>query len=803
MSQLENPTAATTLWYGQPAETWIEALSIGNGRLGAMVYGRTTTELLQLNEDSVHYGGKQDRTPYGAHSHLSELRRLIRQGEHARAEELVNLTFIPNPSAQRHYEPLATLNLDFGHGEDAVIGYRRSLDLKTGIAVTRYEHRGVHWEREVYASFPDQVIVVSISASKRSKFVVRLSRFSEVEYDTNEFFDDMRQVDESVVMDFAMGRRHGIQAICAMTVLCNDSGTVEIVNKNFVVKSASAHLIVAGQTSFRHADPTAVAIDDINRTRDHIEHLRGRHVADRTTVVGNTAQLVLNSDRSEDHQPTNERLQAQPTPSLIQLYHKFGQYLLVSSSRATLKQPELSLPSNLQGLWNPSFSPPWGCRFTININTQMNYWPCHIWNLSRHSDPLFLLLERMADRGQVTAKEVYGSKRKGAWCAHHNTDLWADTDPVDHWMPSALWPLGGAWLCLHIWERYLFEGPEDTLCGEPFLEKMFPVLEGAVKFLLDFLTEDIEGEYLIISPSLSPENSYWQTTSSGEQVKGTLCEASTIDTQIVSALLRAYLDALAATTLLHDPTLPSKVTQVLSRLPPLRISPSGHLQEWQHPYPEPEPGHRHFSHLFPLYPDTAITPIATPQLAAACRKTLKTRLAHGGAHTGWSRAWLVCLYARLHDGEECLKHLKLLLEESTLPNLFDTHPPMQIDGNFGGCAGVLEMLVQSHEVEESVDGGGRGRRRVVRLLPACPSEWLRYGGMLEGAKARGGAEVSFAWRDGGLVGRVVVRSQGREEFVVKMLGGREAIIPWKSGTWGISVAGGIFTDPEIELMEEG
>ncbi|GAB7366715.1 hypothetical protein MBLNU230_g0673t1 [Neophaeotheca triangularis] len=519
-----------------------------------MVYGRTHTELLQLNEDSVYYGGKQDRVPYGAHNHLPRLRQLIRNGEHAKAEELVNLAFIPNPSAQRHYEPLATVKVEFDHDESAVTEYRRSLDLVRGVAVTSFQCDGVEWKRETLASYPDDVVVVSVTTSVRSRYVVRVSRFGEVEYDTNEFFDRMEQAGDGVlVMEFATGGIQGIHASCAVAAFCDDDGSVEVVGNNIVVESASSYLIITGQTSFRRIDPTAAVLDDIARARKGAKKLLGEHLVDRNGVLEDSAQLVLSDDSGPGDLPTDFRLQAGSAPELVQLYHDFGKHLIISSSRNVGVQPDLSLPSNLQGLWNPSFSPPWGCRYTININTQMNYWPCHIWGLTSHSDPLFFLLERMAERGQVTAKQMYGSQRKGAWCAHHNTDPWADTNPVDRWMPSTLWPLGGAWLCLHIWERYLFEGAEDQLCGKPFLQRMLPVLEGAVKFLLDFLVEDEEGRHLVTSPSLSPENSYWQLGSAGVMVKGTFCEGSTMDIQIISALFLAYLDIASIAAIYHDP----------------------------------------------------------------------------------------------------------------------------------------------------------------------------------------------------------------------------------------------------------
>jgi len=796
----------SVLSYSTPAETWNEALPIGNGRLGAMVYGRTAKELIQLNEDSVYSGGRQERTPKQACKYLPELRRLIREGEHESAEELVNLAFIPTPSSQRHYEPLATIDILFGNDKLPVTCYQRSLDLFGGVASTTFERDGVQWCRELIASYEHDVIIVRIWSSRKSRFVARLSRRSENEWDTNEFCDTIEKIGDKVVMQSSSGGVDGIKSCCALTVQCDSNGSSEIIGGSIVVDAKETFIILAAQTTFRHADPVAAASSDIdNALQAGQSQIWTSHLASHYELMSR-ARLTFNTTEHNDncnHNGTTSH-SSSLDPRLIELYNNHGKYLLISSSRPLSQNAITSLPSNLQGIWNPSLSPPWGCRFTININTQMNYWPCHIWNLSACSDPLFHLLLRMSERGEKTAREIYGCTRLGAWCAHHNTDLWADTDPVDRWMPSALWPLGGAWLCLHVCERYEFNGEQDSLNGEPFLEKMLPVMEGAVAFLLDFLipaSSHTNEKNLTTCPSLSPENSYWTLNNSGARVKGTLCEGSTMDIQIIDALFHAYLaltehprPAAAKTSSLR-----TEIQKALPRLPPLKISADGRLSEWQHPYAEPEPGHRHFSHLFPLYPGTAITPSQTPELATACRKTLQNRLADGGgAHTGWSRAWLICLYARLGDGEECAKHLEVMLGKSTLPNLFSSHPPMQIDGNFGACAGVLEMLVQSHETEPETepeekqavpDGPGRARRRrrVLRLLPACPQAWLERGGLLEGVRCRGGFELKIVWRAGAVDTKSsTVQSQGRESAAVVMPNGLRFIVPQCEGHWSLS-----------------
>lgn len=782
--QVSSPSASEHAipWYKQPAKTWNEALPVGNGRLGSVVYGRTATELLQLNEDSVYNGGRQDRTPKHSRANLPRLRHLIRKGEHELAEELVDLTFVPMPSCQRHYEPLASIKMNFGHDEPDITGYRRSLDLLKGVASVKYEYKGVEWHRELIASYEHDVMLMKVRSSKATKYSLRMSRLSENEWDSNEFYDIMETTDDSIIMRFGSGIAGTVQSCCAVAACCDTQGSISMLGGTIVIEAREAHLIIAARSSFRHDDPTLAARLDIDKAiqadpaRIWEAHVDSHYEA----TTGMRLTLFEKDELQENQRPTDQRIDSSARAGLVELYHNHGRYLLKSSSRPSLIETALSLPSNLQGIWNPSFSPPWGCRFTININTQMNYWPCHIWDLSASSDPLFYLLLRMADRGRKTAAEMYGCKRSGAWCAHHNTDPWADTDPVDRWMPSTLWPLGGTWLCLHIWERYEFEGDADRLGGESFLDKMHPVIEGAVLFLLDFLVEDKESRYLVTSPSLSPENSYWTLDSANRKVKGTLCEGSTIDMEIVKALFRAYIkfNALSAAQL----ALLLEVRAALARLPPLQRGEDGRLMEWQEPYEEVEPGHRHFSHLFPLYPGDAITPSNTPELADACRKTLEHRLAHGGAHTGWSRAWLICLYARLHDGEQALKHLELMLSTSTLPNLFSSHPPMQIDGNFGACAGILEMLIQSHETQQH---DSKPSRRIIRILPACPQVWMLQGGRMEGVKARGGFKLAFEWLENAVLRQSTVESPGREAAVLILPSGEEFTVPCESGKWTI------------------
>ncbi|TFW16602.1 glycoside hydrolase family 95 protein [Duganella callida] len=762
-----------SLWYDQAAGPWVEALPVGNGRLGAMIFGRVAQERIQLNEDTLFAGGPYDPNNPHALAALPRIRALIDQEKYAQAAELIASSMIGVPQTQMPYGAAGDLLLDFD-GMSGAADYRRWLDLDTAIAGTRFSIGKTRYRREVFASVPEQVIAIRLTASggllnfdagyrhpdKASYGGTdyagdeSATSAASVPWDYRETLREQQRpaglalhddADNALLIEGRNIAEAGIAAALryAVRVKVVGDGRIALRDGRIEVRGATAvTLLVAAATSYiSFADVGGDPVATVRRQTDAAAarpyaRLREAHVRAHQTLFRRLS-LRIGPDAA-DTRPTDRRIALagkQPDPALAALYVQYGRYLLLSSSRPG------SQPANLQGLWNEGTNPPWGGKYTININTQMNYWPAQAANLGECVEPLLRMVEDLALTGAVTARQGYGAR---GWVAHHNTDLWRATAPIDGplW---GMWPCGGAWLCQALWDHY------DYQRDEAWLRRIYPLLKGASLFFIDALVEDPRGRGWVTSPSISPENQHHEGVAT--------CAGPAMDRQIIRDLF-GWTQQAHALLQDGDAGFAAELRAKRARLPADRIGAQGQLQEWLEDWDAgaPEQRHRHVSHLYGVYPSEQINVRDTPELIAAAKVTLNTR---GDKSTGWATAWRLALWARMGEGERAYGILQGLLgPERTYPNMFDAHPPFQIDGNFGGAAAILEMLVQSW--------GGE-----IRLLAALPRAWPD--GALHGVRVRGGAELNLEWSQGRLR-QLQLRGTPGQKFTVRHGGGRHEIV---------------------------
>lgn len=719
------------LWYKKPADKWVDGLPLGNGTLGAMVLGNVFNERLSLNEDTLWTGFPKDKTNYSSKDYLEEVRNLIDNEKYYEAQEIINEKMLS--SYTESYAPLGDLLLDFYYKDNSFSNYSRELDLEKALVIVKYNVGNIEIKREAFVSAEDKVLVMKITSREELalNFDIRLkSLLKSKSYKDGDLGLALKGItpiellpsyvnDETIIYD----EKGQLGTKFSVRIRVNSRDGEVNVNENIlkVRNSSEVVLLLSASTNFEEfnvmqgslgRNEEALSEIIINKASElSYNELFSNHLKEYTELF---SRVDFKLGEEEELLPTDERLErlksGEEDLSLITLYFHYGRYLLISSSRSG------SEPANLQGIWNEEVRPPWSSNYTTNINTEMNYWPAEVCNLPECHEPLLNMIKDLSVSGVRTAKEEFNCN---GWTANHNSDIWRYSNTVLGSCEWGYWPMGGPWLCQHIFQHYDFNRDKE------FLKEYYPILKGSAEFLLSWLKEDDNG-FLNTCPSTSPENNFLDN----EKRPCAASKSSTMDIAIIRDLFTNVITA--SEELNIDRDFKEKIKTAMDKLPKYKINKFGGIQEWFKDFEEKEPGQRHISHLFGLYPGKEITEYKNEALIEVCKNTLSRRLAQGGGHTGWSCAWIINFYARLKDSDLAYKYLKTLLSKLTYPNLFCVHPPFQIDGNFGGTAGIAEMLIQSHT-------------DYIEILPAISKEWKT--GEVKGLKARGGFIVDIAWED--------------------------------------------------------